>query len=198
MLQRRVISDEDPVLLRCLGNLRYRVKPEPHHADAPHQEVTLLGARHTHGDVGFAVIERRAPRHAGDGQRNVGMLGTEADCFWSNQMGGDGWWRADLDGGGQAGDGALRIPPDRLDILLHAGHQLGNRPAIGRERRGARPAVDQAKVKRALQRGDAPADGGMVHAKLARRRRERAGPRQRGKMKKVLPIDHLCIIAQIW
>ena len=116
--------------------------------------------------------------------------GSSDDCRWGTMT--------YYDDRGRLGHDASGIAADRFGLVLHPRHEIGHHASVRAQGRAARQAIDQAKIERTLERSNTPSDGCMVHAELAGGGRKRAGPRQGGKMKKVLPIDHRCIIAQLW
>ncbi len=86
MIECRIIADKDPALFRRRCNFRDGIEPETHEADAPHQEIALLGARHAHGDIGFAMVEGGPAGDTGDGQRDIGMFRAKIDRFRGNEV----------------------------------------------------------------------------------------------------------------
>lgn len=197
MFQCRVISDENPVFRGRCRNFGGGKQSEANDANSPDEQIALLWTRHANSNVRLASIEGRAPGYTRDRQGDVGMHGTKGSGVRSDKMGSDGRWRTHLDGGRKAVDGTFRIATDGGDILFHARHEFRHGPPVRRQRRTARAAVDEAEIQHAFEVGNSPTDRRMVDAEFAGRGRQRARAGERSKMKKVLPVDHPCIIAQM-
>lgn len=193
----RVIADETPAFGRLRCHFRSGIKAEPHDSDPANEQVGILRAGHADRDIRFAAVQRQISSGPMKRHGDPGVSLVESHHVWGNKSRGDRGRCADPDRCRRCRCRTLCITADRLDRVLHSGDQLGDSPAIRRQRRTARQAVDEAQVECLLQRRNAAADGRVVDAKFPRCRGQRAGARQRGQMNKVLPIDHQCIIAQV-
>jgi len=107
------------------------------------------------------------------------------------------WRRAERHAADKWRMGSLRQAGEAMSSSFHVLGSLQHLPAHRREAAGPRQTINESNVKRSLERGQPPADRGMVHFQIARSTGQRAALRHGEEMPNVFPVDHLCEISRI-